>query len=84
MEDVFDRAVGVDFRTREGRGSARATREVILAAGAVQTPQLLQLSGVGPAALLEQHGIRVRVDAPEVGENLQDHYQARTIVRLKK
>ena len=79
-----DRAVGVDFRGRDGRGSARATREVILAAGAVQSPQLLQLSGIGPAALLRQHGIEVRVDAPEVGENLQDHYQARTIVRLKK
>ena len=79
-----DRAVGVDFRAPDGRGSARATREVILCGGAVQTPQLLQLSGIGPAALLGQHGIPVRVDAPEVGENLQDHYQARTIVRLKK
>jgi choline dehydrogenase len=57
---------------------------VILAAGAIQSPQLLQLSGIGPAALLREHGIEVRMDAPEVGENLQDHYQARTIVRLRK
>ena len=64
--------------------SARAECEVILAAGAIQTPQVLQLSGIGPADWLRQHGIVVRVDAPEVGENLKDHYQARTIVRLKK
>jgi len=56
---------------------------VILSAGAVQSPQLLQLSGIGPAELLRQHGIPVAVDLPGVGENLQDHYQARTIVRLK-
>ncbi len=62
---------------------ARADREVILAAGAIQSPQILQLSGIGPAQLLRRHGIAVRVDAPEVGENLKDHYQARTIVRLK-
>ncbi len=78
------RAVGVHWIADGRREGARAAREVILAAGAVQSPQLLQLSGIGPAGLLEQHGIAVRVDAPEVGENLQDHYQARTIVRLKK
>jgi choline dehydrogenase len=50
----------------------------------VQSPQLLQLSGIGPAQLLRAHGIPVLADAPEVGENLQDHYQARTIVRLKQ
>ena len=78
------RAVGVEWNADGKVETARAAREVILAAGAVQSPQLLQLSGIGPARLLEQHGIAVRVDAPEVGENLQDHYQARTIVRLKK
>jgi len=78
------RAVGVEWISDGRRDSARAAREVILAAGAVQSPQLLQLSGIGPARLLEEHGIAVRVDAAEVGENLQDHYQARTIVRLKK
>jgi choline dehydrogenase len=78
------RAVGVEWISDGRRSSARAAREVILSAGAVQSPQLLQLSGIGPARLLEQHGIKVLVEAPEVGENLQDHYQARTIVRLKK
>ena len=78
------RATGIEWNAGGIRESARAAREVILSAGAVQTPQLLQLSGIGPAALLRQHGIVVKVDAPEVGENLQDHYQARTIVRLKK
>ena len=78
------RAVGVEWIHDGAVHSARATREVILSAGAVQSPQLLQLSGIGPAALLERHGIPVQVDAPEVGETLQDHYQARTIVRLKE
>jgi choline dehydrogenase len=78
------RATGVAWIANGRRESARATREVILAAGAIQSPQLLQLSGIGPAALLREHGIEVRMDAPEVGENLQDHYQARTIVRLRK
>jgi choline dehydrogenase len=78
------RAVGVEWLENGARVSARAAREVILSAGAVQSPQLLQLSGIGPAALLRGHGIECRVDAPEVGANLQDHYQARTIVRLKK
>lgn len=62
----------------------RASGEVILAAGALQSPQLLQLSGIGPAGLLRQHGIPVVVDAPEVGANLQDHYQSRVIVKLKE
>lgn len=77
-------ATGVEWVEQGTTRTARAEREVILAAGAVQSPQILQLSGIGPVSLLEHHGIRVRVDAPEVGENLQDHYQARTIVRLKK
>jgi choline dehydrogenase len=77
------RAVGV-YWVRGGKAhAARAEREVILSAGAVQSPQLLQLSGIGPTELLRQHGIPVAVDLPGVGENLQDHYQARTIVRLK-
>ncbi len=78
------RAVGVAF-IQEGRpANARAVREVILAAGALQSPQLLQLSGVGPPDLLAQHGIAVVAGLPGVGENLQDHYQVRTIVRLKR
>ncbi|HUP29952.1 MAG TPA: GMC family oxidoreductase N-terminal domain-containing protein [Usitatibacter sp.] len=77
-------AAGVEYLQAGTRHTARALREVILCAGTVQSPQLLQLSGVGPASLLESHGIAVVADAPEVGENLQDHYQARTIVRLKR
>jgi len=77
-------ASGVEWIERGATREARAEREVLLAAGAVQSPQILQLSGIGPASLLAQFGIGVRVDAPEVGLNLQDHYQARTIVRLKQ
>lgn len=77
------RATGVEWICDGEPQSAETDREVILSAGALQSPQLLQLSGIGPADLLRQHGIKVEVDAPEVGGNLQDHYQARTIVRLK-
>ncbi|MGS0741736.1 GMC family oxidoreductase [Glaciimonas sp. GG7] len=56
---------------------AEAEKEVLLCAGAVGSPHILQLSGVGPAALLQQHQIPVLVDAPGVGENLQDHLQIR-------
>ena len=82
---TFDgrRAVGIEWVKRGSRQAARADREVILSAGALQSPQLLQLSGIGPADLLRQHDIAVIADLPGVGENLQDHYQARTIVRLK-
>ena len=68
------RATGVAYRDRLGRArTAEATREVILAAGAFGTPQLLMLSGIGPAEHLRDVGVQVAVDAPEVGENLQDH-----------
>ena len=74
------RAVGVEY---QGGRSARA-REVILSGGAFNSPQLLQLSGVGPRALLEEHGIPVVHDAPQVGERLQDHFYARTFWRCCK
>ncbi len=77
-------ACGVEWISNGTPFSAAADREVVLSAGALQSPQLLQLSGVGPAALLRDHGIPVIADAPEVGLNLQDHYQARMIVRLKR
>ena len=58
-----------------------AQREIILSAGAVQSPQLLQLSGIGEARCLQQFGIPVVRDLPEVGRNLQDHLQVRLIHR---
>ena len=78
------RAVGVEWLQDGALNRARADAEVILSAGALQSPQVLQLSGVGPAALLARHGIPVVVDAPDVGRHLQDHYQARDIVKLKR
>ena len=67
------RAVGVEYRRRGALRQARCGREVVLSAGAVNSPQLLQLSGVGPAALLRRRGVEVRLDSPAVGGNLQDH-----------
>lgn len=60
----------------------RASREVILSAGAIGSPQLLQLSGLGPAELLSRHGIPVVADRPGVGENLQDHLQIRSVYKV--
>jgi choline dehydrogenase len=71
------RAVGVEYTQAGTTHRARAAAEVILAGGAFNSPQLLQLSGVGPADLLRQHGIAVIADMPGVGADLQDHYQAR-------
>ncbi|MBA2963727.1 MULTISPECIES: GMC family oxidoreductase [Ramlibacter] len=76
-------ATGVEWLEKGELRSAQADREVLLATGALQSPQVLQLSGIGPADLLRSHGIAVQVDAPEVGANLQDHYQARVIVKLR-
>ena len=78
------RAVGVEYR-QDGRTiSAKASREVILSGGTFNSPQLLQLSGVGPRALLEKHGIPVVHDAPQVGERLQDHFYVRTFWRCSR
>ncbi|WP_205480051.1 GMC family oxidoreductase [Sphingomonas arenae] len=68
------RAVGVSFQLERETFDLDARREVILAAGAINSPQLLMLSGIGPAAELAQFGIPVVSDSPEVGRNLQDHY----------
>ena len=70
------RAVGVDYIRNGEAFTARAAREVILAAGAINSPQLLMLSGIGPAEELAQHDIPVRVPLAGVGKNLQDHAAA--------
>ncbi len=67
------RAAGVRFRQGREAKSVRARREVIISAGAFQSPQILMLSGIGPAGHLKQLGIDVIIDAPDVGRNLQDH-----------
>ena len=71
------RAVGVRYVQGGVEKEARCRGEVLLAAGAIASPQLLQLSGIGPAALLQRHGIPVVRALPGVGENLQDHLQVR-------
>jgi len=77
------RAVGVEYRQGKVTTTARATREIIVSTGAIKTPQLLQLSGVGPGSLLAEHGIGVVLDKPGVGENLQDHLQMLLAYRLE-
>jgi choline dehydrogenase len=76
------RAVGVRWRQEGGARRARCRGEVILAAGSIGSPQLLMLSGVGPAQHLQDQGIDVVVDRPGVGENLQDHLQMRLIYKV--
>ncbi|VVD88699.1 Alcohol dehydrogenase [acceptor] [Pandoraea eparura] len=72
---VFEgkRAIGVKVQRRGALESIRARAEVVLSAGAFNSPQLLMCSGIGPAGHLRAHGVEVHVDAPGVGENLQDH-----------
>ncbi|MDH3714066.1 MAG: choline dehydrogenase [Gammaproteobacteria bacterium] len=78
---LFDgsRAVGVAYRHNSQDIEARARAEIVLCGGALNSPQLLMLSGIGPAAHLKEHGLAVVADSPGVGENLQDHYQARNV-----
>jgi choline dehydrogenase-like flavoprotein len=94
--DAENRAVGVEYLSGErlyrahrhpsgaagARREIRASREVILAGGAFNTPQLLMLSGIGPREGLERHGIGVRVDLPGVGRNLQDRYEVGVVSRM--
>jgi choline dehydrogenase len=77
------RCTGATLRTRQGRVRVTARRELILSAGAIGSPQLLQLSGIGPAALLREHGIEVVHDMPAIGENLQDHLQIRPVFKVR-
>ena len=78
------RAVGVSYRAAGIPRTARARKEILISGGAFNSPQLLQLSGVGPADLLRQHGIEVVLDAPGVGNDLQDHMQVRVVMRCSQ
>jgi len=77
------RACGVEFWQGDEVLYAEATGEVLLAAGSIGSPQLMQLSGIGPGDLLQQHGIAVAHALRGVGENLQDHLQLRTIYKVR-
>jgi choline dehydrogenase-like flavoprotein len=81
---LFDgkRAVGVRFRQHGRTIEVRAKGEVILSAGSIGSPQILQLSGVGPAEWLREFGITIVADRPGIGRNLQDHLQQRAIYRV--
>jgi len=83
---LFDgrRATGVEYEVDGATRLAIANAEVIVASGAFNSPQLLQLSGLGPAELLRSHGIPVVADLPGVGADLSDHYFTRLILRCKK
>ena len=82
---VFEnqRAVGVEY-VKDGRKRTARGNEIILAGGAFNSPQLLQLSGIGPRALLERHGIPLVHESPAVGEDLQDHFYVRTFWRCRR
>ncbi len=84
-EVLFDGtcASGVRYRQDGQPHQARASREVILAAGAYQTPKLLMLSGIGPQEQLKQHGIAVSHALPGVGKNLQDHYEVPVVASTR-
>jgi choline dehydrogenase len=77
------RCSGVELWNGRETVLARASREVLLCAGSVGTPQILQLSGIGPAPLLRRHGIEVKLEAPGVGANLQDHLQIRAVFKVQ-
>jgi choline dehydrogenase len=78
------RAVAVTYRAAGIPRTARARKEILVSGGAFNSPQLLQLSGVGPADLLRQHGIETVLDAQGVGHDLQDHMQVRVVMRCSQ
>jgi choline dehydrogenase len=77
-------AVGVEYRQHNSLKSARASREVLVACGSFNSPQLLQVSGIGAGERLQALGIPVMCDLPGVGENLQNHYRASIVVRCRQ
>jgi choline dehydrogenase len=82
-EDGSQRCTGVLVWNGHEMVTAVANAEVILSAGSIGSPQILQLSGIGPAALLQERGVPVVVDAPGVGANLQDHLQIRAVYKVQ-
>jgi len=82
QDDGSVRCIGAQVWDGHETVHVRATREVLLCAGSIGSPQILQLSGIGPAALLRRHGIEVKVDLPGVGANLQDHLQIRAVFKI--
>ena len=81
--DGSQRCTGVQVSTGTGMVTATARREVVLSAGSIGSPQILQLSGIGPAKLLAQHDIKCAQDLPGVGANLQDHLQIRAVFKVE-
>jgi len=81
--DGTQRCTGVQVWDGHEMVTAHATREVVLCGGSIGSPQLLQLSGIGPADLLQQHGIALVADLPGVGANLQDHLQIRAVFKIE-
>lgn len=79
-----EKATGVSYLKNGKERQVQAVKEVILCAGAIQSPQLLQLSGIGPSSLLKKFGIPVIRDLPGVGENLQDHLQVRLMYEVSE
>jgi choline dehydrogenase len=83
QDDGTQRCTGVEVWTGKEMLTVQARQEVVLSAGAVGSPQILQLSGIGPAGVLQAQGIEVKVDLPGVGANLQDHLQIRSVFKVK-
>ncbi len=77
------RCTGLELRRGGQKFTVQASREVVLSAGAIGSCQLLQVSGIGPAAVLQRHGIAMVKDAPGVGANLQDHLQIRAVFKVQ-
>ncbi len=82
LPDGSRRCSGAEVLAGEELVTVQATRETLLCAGSIGSPQILQLSGIGPADLLRQHGIAVVADLPGVGGNLQDHLQIRAVFKV--
>ncbi len=78
------RVTGVRYRVNGRRVTVNARSEIVLCAGTIGSPQILQLSGIGPGELLAAHGIAVKHELPGVGENLQDHYQCKFVYRVNR